>query len=119
MDTNTNIKLKIRGRTVAVKVMDYDIDKLVTKHTGFKTFNDLVNAKGGYRPSIYLGGKTPSAQRELLFITLAYNKHMASSGSSLRVYKGDWAPVFYKEHPLLAGELAPIGLLSGKANMKH
>lgn len=101
------IKLKVNDRTVPVERRSYDRDMVTAKHTAFADFSALVNAPGGYRPSIYLGGKTPAAQRELLFLTFEYNQHQADRHDARRVYRGDWAPVFYREWPILS-EHVPV-----------
>lgn len=97
------MKLKINNRTVEVDVRDYDLDVVCRKHTCNATFADFVTKNAPtYRPSIYMGGKGLKAQRELLCLTLAYNRWMKAQGDTRRVYKADWHPVFYKEHPDLA-----------------
>lgn len=96
------MKIKINGKTRQVDKREYDRDAVTVRHTAFTTFAELVAAKGGYRPSIYLGDKTPKAQRELLFLAFEYNRWMAANHDGRRVYKGDWAPVFPKEHPILS-----------------
>lgn len=96
------MKIKINDRSREVDRREYDRDVVTAKHTAFPNFHALVTAPGGYRPSIYLGGKAPKDQRELLFLTFAYNEYQKNVGDHRRVYKGDWHPVFRKEHPLLS-----------------
>jgi hypothetical protein len=98
------MKIKINDRSVEVERRAYDRDVVTAKHTAFATFNDLVNAPH-YRPSIYLGGKKPKEQRELLFLAHQYNSFQHARHDGRRVYKGDWRPVFRKEHPLLAVDI--------------
>ena len=63
-------------------------DKATVQHTAFSTFAELVNAKGSYRPSVYMrcgrGRKTHKAMRELLFLTIQYNNHQQARGDSRR-----------------------------------
>lgn len=94
------MKLKICSRIVEVAVRNYDLDAVTNHYTAFGKFSDLVTRTAkNYRPSIYLGGKTPMVKRRLLFLTLAYNRWMKAQGDSRRVYKGDWEPAFPQEQP--------------------
>ena len=81
------MKIKINDRTVEIDRRDYNRDAVTRKHTAFESFHDLVNAAGLYRPSIYLGGKNPKCQRELLFLTFKYNTYQKARGDGRRVHK--------------------------------
>ncbi|MGV0949222.1 MAG: hypothetical protein ACOYB3_01025 [Azonexus sp.] len=98
------MKLKINCRSVQVDLREYDRDAVTAKHTAFENFDRLVNAPH-YRPSIYLGGKKAKEQRELLFLTFEYNRYQTARQDTRRVFKGDWEPVFPREHPLLAVDI--------------
>lgn len=90
----TTIKLHTETRIQRIKAESEgcvrDIDRIVARHSAFANFTDLVNARGGYRPSIYVGGKPKQAKRELVFLTLEYNRFQAARGDSRRVYCGDF-----------------------------
>lgn len=88
------MKLKIEGKVREVRLnMNRDFNRLVQKHTAFGSWGELIHAAGGYRPSIYLGGKTAQAQRELLALTVEYNSVQQGRGDSRRVYQGDFVAV--------------------------
>ena len=95
------MKLLINDARINVDNRDYDLDTVTAKHTAFRRFIELVNAPGGYRPSIYLGGKSAKAQRELLFLTFKYNLYQQSHGDPRRVFKGDWCSALPGRHPIL------------------
>lgn len=100
------MKIKIQSRTVNLVPVNYThnspaLDVVVLKHTAFKSFAELLNPNGLYRPSIYLGGKSRADQGELLSLALAYNQAQQDRSDGRRVHKGDWRPVFRKEHPIL------------------
>jgi hypothetical protein len=87
-------KVKIGDRTEKIKAESEgsvrDIDRIVHNHTAFATFKDLVNAAGGYRPSIYIAGKSKQAKRELVYLTIEYNLFQEKRGDKRRVYCGDF-----------------------------
>ena len=89
----TTIKLHTETRIQRIKAEPSegrDLNRIVASHSAFANFADLVNARGGYRPSIYVGGKTKQAKRELVYLTLEYNRFQAARGDSRRVYCGDF-----------------------------
>jgi len=110
------MKIKIQSRTVNLVPNSYTpdapaLDVIVCKHTAFKSFKEMLNPGGVYRPSIYLGGKTKADQGELLSLALAYNQAQHARSDGRRVHKGDWHPVFRKEHPILEEyNLGPCGV---------
>ena len=64
-------------------------DELVRLVSAFQSFDALVNAKGGYRPSIWLNKgqhRINAAKREL---ARRYDTHMYICGDSRRAYRGD------------------------------
>lgn len=87
-------KVKIGNRTEKIKAESEgcarDIDRITHNHTAFATFHDLVNAAGGYRPSIYIAGKSKQAKRELVYLTIEYNSFQEKRGDKRRVYCGDF-----------------------------
>lgn len=59
-----------------------DLDRIVRQLSCFKSFKSLINAKGGYRPTIRVDRYgTPAAQ-----LVLAYNKAQAKRGDSRRAF---------------------------------
>lgn len=55
------------------------LDLLTTRLTAFDSFDALVNARGGYRPSIY-----PGAWKDML--SWAYDNYQAERGDARRAY---------------------------------
>lgn len=85
------LQLKVNGKRERILLNeDRDIDRIVAKHTAFADFAALVLAEGGYRPSIYLGGKSKQAKRELITLAVRYNDWMAANKDERRVYQGDY-----------------------------
>jgi hypothetical protein len=63
------------------------------RYTGFSSFDDLLNAKGSYRPTIRCTKKTnPSAGRlelqELSVLAYAYDWRMKQRQDARRAYRG-------------------------------
>lgn len=61
-------------------------DKLTAKHTAFSTMQKMLNAKGGYRPTL----RTQSAatgRDELGLLADAYDAYQAARGDSRRAYR--------------------------------
>ena len=59
------------------------IDALTNELTAFATFEDMLNAEGGYRPSFYV--EYDPRFRELAD---AYDKAQAERGDPRRAYRG-------------------------------
>lgn len=96
--------IKINGKQVrflSITSRGCGVDAVTAKHTGFANFAELLNAKGNYRPSIYLGGKSTETQRELLFLSLQYNLVQQNRQDPRRVFKGDWECVTPHLIPLM------------------
>lgn len=94
MKMKIKMKVVVSGRAKEVLVdLDADLDAMVRKHSAFWDFADLVVARGGYRPSLYLGGKPMVSMAELLRIDLAYDAHMGDIGDPRRVYRGDYSVI--------------------------
>lgn len=58
-------------------------DQLTAKHTAFATMQEMLTAKGGYRPSL----RTQSAhadREELMQLADAYDAYQSARGSSRR-----------------------------------
>jgi hypothetical protein len=66
------------------------LDRITRLHTAFDSFSALLNANGGYRPSLYLGGKSQIDKEELLSLAVSYDEVQSARGDSRRVFKGDW-----------------------------
>lgn len=85
------IALKINGKLEKVLLNeDRDYDRITAKHTAFSGFSDLLHAAGGYRPSIYLGGKSKQAKRELVSLIFEYDRLQAGRKDPRRVFAGDF-----------------------------
>lgn len=67
-------------------VMQY-LDQLVREHTAFESFDDLLNASGGYRPSLRCGVGISRFENELTIIADAYDKCQADRGDSRRAFR--------------------------------
>ena len=71
------------------EMRDMGCDELVRLVSAFQSFDALVNAKGGYRPSIWLNKgqhRINAAKREL---ARRYDTHMHICGDARRAYRGD------------------------------
>ena len=91
----TTFSIKIRDRVEKIEVKDVsfcesDMNRIARTHTAASRFFDLINAEGGYRPSIYLGGKSKQAKSDLVRLTLHYDQVQRSRKDSRRVYCGDF-----------------------------
>lgn len=83
----------VRDRVKRIKVLpewSQQLDRITRENSAFASFADLVNAKGNYRPSIYLGEKSRKLQGELLCLAIAYDCHQMRALDSRRVFRGDW-----------------------------
>jgi hypothetical protein len=58
-----------------------DIDALVKKHTAFATMQEMMDAKGGYFPSLY------TFRRECKIIADEYDRRQAARGDNRRAYR--------------------------------
>lgn len=58
-----------------------DIDALVKKHTAFATMDEMLNAKGGYRPSMYV------FRHEVKIIADAYDAAQEERGDARRAFR--------------------------------
>lgn len=59
----------------------FELNKLIRKYTGFKSFDDLVNARGNYVPTIRL-----DANPEMRPIAEAYDEYQAAAGNLKRAF---------------------------------
>lgn len=62
------------------------VDKLVRKHTAFDSMLDMMNAKGGYRPTLCTS-RRHKYYAELRFIADYYDACMAQIGDDRRAYR--------------------------------
>lgn len=58
-----------------------NLDKLTVDHTAFPRFSDLLNAGGGYRPSLR------TSVQEKLVLADAYDKAQALRGDGRRAFR--------------------------------
>jgi hypothetical protein len=85
------LPVKVAGNTELIFVQcARNLDRIVARHTAFTNFSELIDAKGGYRPSIYLDGKTKQAKRELVFLVVRYNDYMKANNDARRIHQGDF-----------------------------
>ena len=66
------------------------LDLLVKKHSAFLSFDDLLDAGGRYRPSLYVRGKSATDAREIRAIADAYDFAQQARGDTRRAYRGDF-----------------------------
>nr|WP_321465135.1 hypothetical protein [uncultured Desulfobulbus sp.] len=59
-----------------------DLDQLTIKHTAFPRFSDLLNAGGGYRPSL---GTSSSTEKSVL--ADAYDKAQGLRGDRRKAFR--------------------------------
>lgn len=56
-------------------------DRICWENTGFKSFEELLNAKGTYRPSIDV------REPDMLWLANLYDREMEDRGDSRRAYR--------------------------------
>ena len=61
------------------------LDWVTREHTGFATFDEMVKAKGSYRPTMHL-----DYHWHFVFLALAYNRSQRTRKDPRRVYVGSW-----------------------------
>ena len=68
--------------------MELDVDKLCRTHTAFSAFDELLNAAGGYRPSIYYRHLPvfDCVRSELQYLADAYDIMQELRGDSRRAF---------------------------------
>lgn len=59
-----------------------NLDQLTVEHTAFPRFNDLLDAGGGYRPSLGTSGST-----EKTVLADAYDKAQGIRGDGRRAFR--------------------------------
>lgn len=66
-----------------------DLDALTRRLTAFNSFHDLLDAKGGYRPSLRCISGCPSGQNipELKRLADAYDQVQAQRGDPRRAFR--------------------------------
>jgi len=65
-------------------------DSLTRTHTSFASFDALLNAEGGYRPSIYMRERDHKGNVERVALALAYDDMQSARGDSRRAFRGNW-----------------------------
>ena len=63
------------------------IDRLVMKYTDFESMADLLNAKGVYRPAVYLRSGERWMRHEVNFIADEYNRRQEARGDPRRAFR--------------------------------
>ena len=63
------------------------MNDLVKKHTAFESMNQMINAKGGYRPSLRTQSTNGQEQKELIIIAECYNAIQEAKGDSRRAFE--------------------------------
>jgi len=63
-----------------------ELDRITAQRTAFATFNDLLNARGNYRPSLWTNGDRPEC-RELALLADAYDAAQEARGDQRRVFR--------------------------------
>ena len=71
------------------------LNRITQELTCFASFDELLNAAGNYRPSIYLskGGVVCNAaiNRAKIDLALAYDDAQAARGDERRAFRGNWS----------------------------
>lgn len=67
-------------------LMEKELDRITRAISGFDSFEDLLNAKGGYRPTIMIS-RYPFVSDER-FLADQYDIYQAERGDNRRVYRG-------------------------------
>ena len=64
------------------------LDMLIAENTGFDSFEDLLKARGGYRPSINCVNNTdPKSKQKLTMLADYYDLAMQDRGDERRAYR--------------------------------
>ena len=62
-------------------------DELTQKYTAFDSFNEMLNAGGGYRPSIRTESTTGREQFDLWVLAQTYDLEQALRGDERRAFR--------------------------------
>lgn len=62
-----------------------NLDAITKRHSGFDCFEDMLNADGGYRPTIRIDGRFKA---ELKVLADAYDNAQETRGDARRAYRG-------------------------------
>jgi len=76
-------------RNTKAKPTTSDLDALTRRLTAFNSFHDLLDAKGGYRPSLRCVSGCPGGQNipELKRLADAYDQAQAERGDPRRAFR--------------------------------
>ena len=66
------------------------LNEITTKISAFKSFDELLNAGGNYRPSIYLKKGDHKNNRAKMDLVNAYDDAQQQRGDSRRAFRGNW-----------------------------
>lgn len=62
-------------------------DELTAKYTAFASMQELLTAKGGYRPSLRCESASGTRGRDLTQLANAYDAYQAARGDSRRAFR--------------------------------
>lgn len=62
------------------------LNKIVLEQTAFNDFEDLLNARGGYRPSLDCGSKQLGWE-DRIYLADEYDHHMTNIGDDRRAFR--------------------------------
>lgn len=85
-------RLDVMREALAQASRNSSESKLTRKHTAFGSFEEMLTAEGGYRPSFYIRGRDPADALEIEQLADAYDAEQVSRGDSRRAYRGDFGP---------------------------
>jgi len=68
-------------------IADRAADEITAKHSAFKSFVDLLNAEGGYFPTIRCNSTTGLRRAELTYLADAYDYFMLCRNDSRRAHR--------------------------------
>jgi hypothetical protein len=87
LEPRTELKELLREDDGSRQQRDRYLDRLVEKYTDFASMEDLVNAKGTYRPSLYLRSGERWIRYEVNLIADEYNRRQETCGDTRRAFR--------------------------------
>lgn len=74
-------------KAVMATPSDEPFDRLTRAHTGFGSFEEMLNVEGSYRPSFYVRGEDASIDAEIRMLAERYDAEQAKRGSDRRTHR--------------------------------
>jgi len=76
-------------KPAALQAYSLNDDQLTAKYTAFKSTNEMLNTKGGYRQSFYVAREDDHRRREeIARLADCYDAYQAARGDPRRAHRG-------------------------------